>query len=226
MKRTLPMILILALLATVASAQGRKSYNFGVVDELGQPVTASLTATITKSGSAETVYDGPTGTGTATTSAVTTGYFKFWTAESTVDIAITDGTNTIYVTNFSPTDHIIILRTTYAESVKRPVITITADATLTAGQSGAVIIASKTGTLSLTLPAASKGLTYTIVDPSETAANDVSIVAPAGSKINGGTAGKKYECTDDAVGSVTTLTCDGTDWYVTSEKGTWANNDS
>jgi hypothetical protein len=91
------------------------------------------------------------------------------------------------------------------------------DETLTAADSGKVFANTATnGATTYTLPAAATGLTFTFVDVSATAADDVLIQAVGDDKINGGTAAKIYESVTDAIPATVTIT----------EAGTWANNNS
>ena len=100
--------------------------------------------------------------------------------------------------------------------------------TLTAADSGKVFTNTAGQTITtFTLPAAAAGLTFTFCDISAVAGEDVSILAVGDDTINGGTAAKRYECTTDAIPQAVTLTAiDATQWIVTSEVGTWANNNS
>lgn len=100
--------------------------------------------------------------------------------------------------------------------------------TLTAADSGKVFTnTAAQGNTVFTLPAAAAGITFSFVDGSTTAADDVQIQAVGDDTINGGTAAKIYECVTDAVGQTVTITAlDATRWEVTAEKGTWANNNS
>ncbi len=100
--------------------------------------------------------------------------------------------------------------------------------TLTAADSGKVFANTATnGVTTYTLPAAAAGLTFTFVDVSAQAADDVRIQAVGDDKINGGTAAKIYESVTDAIPATVTITAiDATNWHVTSEAGTWANNNA
>ena len=100
--------------------------------------------------------------------------------------------------------------------------------TLTAADSGKVFANTATnGVTTYTLPAAAVGLTFTFVDVSSQAADDVRIQAVGDDKINGGTAAKIYESVTDAIPATVTITAiDATNWHVTSEAGTWANNNA
>jgi hypothetical protein len=102
------------------------------------------------------------------------------------------------------------------------------DETLLATDSGKVFANTATnGVTTFTLPAAAAGLTFTFVDVSATAADDVLIQAVGDDKINGGTAAKIYQSVTDAIPATVTITAiDATNWHVTSEAGTWANNDA
>jgi hypothetical protein len=106
--------------------------------------------------------------------------------------------------------------------VKRSVEVFDANDTLTAAETGKTCVSigfhgAAAGDLKITLPSAAAGLTFTFVDAN----------AAAGDKINGGTAGKSYKCTGDAVKqSITIVARDGTDWDIVSEIGTWANDNN
>jgi hypothetical protein len=106
-----------------------------------------------------------------------------------------------------------------------------ANDTLAADESGAVVYVAKAGAgaasdITITLPAATAGLTYTIVDANETAAADVTIRAGGGDKINDGAAAGAYVHDTDAdnYASVTLFAIDDTDWIlVATPTGTWVN---
>lgn len=94
---------------------------------------------------------------------------------------------------------------------------------LTAAESGLVTTVTYTGTHTTTLPQAAAGLTFTIIDNSATAADDVIVDIQAGDNIEGDTNGDGLICTDDAVGSsVTLVAVSATRWIVISKTGTWA----
>jgi hypothetical protein len=78
-------------------------------------------------------------------------------------------------------------------------------------------------TFTLPLPKAGRFLTFLKV-----AAQNIVLQATAGAKINGGTANKAYQNVTGADAGIgqCTLVADGTDWFVLSEKGTWANNNT
>ena len=100
--------------------------------------------------------------------------------------------------------------------------------TLTAADTGKVFsnTVGQTNT-TFTLPAAAAGLTFTFCDVSATATQDVTIQADGDDTINGGPAAKAYECVTESVKQSTTLTAiDATQWIITAEIGTWANNNS
>jgi hypothetical protein len=79
------------------------------------------------------------------------------------------------------------------------------------------------GAVTFTLPAALKGLWFTFLKPTQ---QNIVITATGGAKINGGTANKKYQNAAAEAGGQCTLVCDGTDWFVAGEKGTWANDNA
>lgn len=101
---------------------------------------------------------------------------------------------------------------------------------VTAANSGTVYVDNGIATpadMVFTLPAAAAGLTYTFVDNAPTADDDLWITAASGDTINGGTAGKSYKCTGDAVKQFVTLVAiDDTQWVVIAESGTWENDNN
>lgn len=106
------------------------------------------------------------------------------------------------------------------------VVEKTAAYTLTEADHGKLFVANAAGGgVTFTLPAPVAGLEYFF--NKKNATTDITIQAPSGSSINEGTAGQVYKnITDgDGVGGKTALgiRCDGTNWRVISEKGTWAN---
>jgi hypothetical protein len=79
-------------------------------------------------------------------------------------------------------------------------------------------------------------VTFTLPEPKagrqliffKVAAQNIVLQATNGAKINGGTVNKAYQNVtggDAGIGTCT-LVADGTDWFVKSEKGTWANNNT
>ena len=94
---------------------------------------------------------------------------------------------------------------------------------LTAAESGLVTTVTYTGSHTTTLPQAAAGLTFTVIDNSATAADDVIVDIQAGDNIEGDSNGDGLICTDDAVGSsVTLVAVSATRWVVLSTTGTWA----
>lgn len=101
-------------------------------------------------------------------------------------------------------------------------VVTTASNTLTAAESGKVLVSSYTGTQTHTLPDAAAGLYYTFNDNSATAADDVVVDCQAGDNINGDTNGDAIESVTDAIGqTITLLAIDGTRWITLAEDGTW-----
>ena len=86
------------------------------------------------------------------------------------------------------------------------------------------------GAVTYTLPAAAVGLTYTFVDVSAAAGDDLIIQAVGDDTINGGTAAKKYSSDQaDAVPCSVTLTAiSDTQWVITAQTGDscWKNDNS
>lgn len=112
---------------------------------------------------------------------------------------------------------------------KRNVTVVTASTTtLMAVMSGNMYVTTASQlTHTFTLPTAAAGLTFTFIDVSASAGDDVCITASSGDSINGGTAAKDYINVSDAIpGSVTLTAGDADNWYVTSSIGTWVNEDS
>lgn len=98
-----------------------------------------------------------------------------------------------------------------------------ANDTLTAAESGKVFVTDFTGTITLTLPDAAAGLTYTFIDNSAVAGDDVVIAIQSGDNIEGDTNGDGYTCAVDAEGSsITFVAINDTRWIVLSTTGTWA----
>lgn len=82
------------------------------------------------------------------------------------------------------------------------------------------------GPVVIWLPKASqaKGNKVTLLKPSD-GTNAYSFNATNGAKIENGTADKKYENVT-AEKAACTLWCDGTNWHVFSQKGTWVANNT
>lgn len=106
--------------------------------------------------------------------------------------------------------------------------TITASASLTEADNGALIIANAVD-LVVTLPSTSLGYTVTVIVQTASASTGLSISPAAADKIQGKgiTAADDKDwintAATDAVGDLVTLVGDGTDgWWVVSERGTWA----
>jgi hypothetical protein len=89
------------------------------------------------------------------------------------------------------------------------------DITLTAAQSGSVVICTMTSAAAtVTLPDAAAGLWYIIIDANPTAGRDLSVDPQAADKINGDTAGQKITSVNDRDGEAIFICAyDGTDWY-------------
>jgi hypothetical protein len=109
----------------------------------------------------------------------------------------------------------------------------TDDDTLLAAESGKTCVADgntpAAGNIILTLPAASAGLTFTVVDANSTAGDDVYIKAGSGDTINGGTAAQYLACKADATAwpqAVTLVAIDETRWISTMMVGTWAADET
>ena len=94
--------------------------------------------------------------------------------------------------------------------------------TITAAESGKIIVGDYTGTQTLTLPDAAAGLIFTFVDSSATAGDDLVIDCQAADTIDGDSAGDAIESVTDALNqSVTLIAIDGTQWITVHTTGTW-----
>lgn len=104
-----------------------------------------------------------------------------------------------------------------------------ANDTLTAAETGktcSVYGYSTAANCILTLPPASAGLTYTIIDANSTAAADTYIKAGTGDKINDGTAAEYLACKTDSAGqAVTLMAMDAERWMIVAVSGTWVADD-
>jgi hypothetical protein len=77
-----------------------------------------------------------------------------------------------------------------------------------------------TGAVLISLPTAKAGAWFTILKATN---QTFGFQATGGAKINAGTANKKYSNTASEAGIATcTVISDGTDWFVVSQIGTWA----
>lgn len=123
----------------------------------------------------------------------------------------------------------ILEGTTAIPAYKTGIIT-DSNTALTAADSGSTVVLEAYGdetNWKVSLPSAAAGLQYTFVDANATAGKDLWFTAASGDTINGGTAGKSYKCTGDAVKQhVTIIAADSTDWYIIAENGTWANDNN
>ena len=121
----------------------------------------------------------------------------------------------------------------YQPAAMRSANTLTKTASYTITQAdlmaaGGHLVVKLTGTSAtvLTLPTAAhgKGCRITMHKPAGDT-DAYSFQATGGAKINNGTADKKFENATNQIGSCT-IWSDGTDWFVESTVGTWANNNS
>lgn len=87
-----------------------------------------------------------------------------------------------------------------------------------------------TGSITFTLPTAKVGMIFRFI---KAAAQSIVIAAAAADKINGGTAGKKYQnvtAGDNGLGTCTLCAVRDSatviSWYVLGEKGTWSNDNT
>jgi hypothetical protein len=112
-------------------------------------------------------------------------------------------------------------------SVKQFATTASVTQTVGTTQSGNDIVATAED-ITLTLPAALKGLNYTFHVGAVSGSTGLAIHPPTGAKLyaHGFTAssGKGAICTHAtaSAGDVISIICDGTDWWVRSISGTWA----
>jgi hypothetical protein len=99
-----------------------------------------------------------------------------------------------------------------------------ANASLTAVQSGGVIMTTAAGGSQIfSLPTAAAGLCYTFIDIGQTAGDDLIIAPASGDSIRGAAVGKYITShTDDVPSSITLVAVNAGSWMVTSEEGTWA----
>jgi len=124
----------------------------------------------------------------------------------------------------------ILEGTTALPGQMRSVVTYTDDQTISASQTGWIIVcdgneAGAGGTpanVIFSLPTAATGLTYTFIDANSTAAEDLYIKAASGDKINQGTAGQYLACKTDSAGqSVTLQAINDERWEIIAVSGTW-----
>jgi hypothetical protein len=115
--------------------------------------------------------------------------------------------------------------------IRRDVAIVTADTTLTAADSGKIVIVNAAASKTITLPAASTaGLRFTVTHQVATSSGNGHLVDPAGTDLvrgNGFTpaAGKGAVCTQGTsrIGDSITVVSDGVSaWYIESVTGTWA----
>ena len=105
---------ILAISSVSLAASGPLiPYKFGVMTDLGEKSTATITATVYTAGTAATaatVYSSPSGTAIGTTlTSVTTGVFEFWGSAYYYDVMLTDGTASVKYLNLTPsTGHLVM----------------------------------------------------------------------------------------------------------------------
>jgi hypothetical protein len=87
---------------------------------------------------------------------------------------------------------------------------------------------STAGPITFNLPDKTRpGAIYFFIDANATSGVNLTIKAPSGVKINGGTAGKAYNCTGAAVKQACALIAtDATNYEVLFEVGTWSNNNT
>jgi hypothetical protein len=113
-----------------------------------------------------------------------------------------------------------------AEAERFGVFNKTAAYVLSAADHGKLFTATNAGSgVVFTLPAPVAGLEFSFQKAEAT--TDITLQAPAGSKVNYGTAGQVFKNITDAdgvgYGAFVTIRCNGLDWFVLSGKGTWVN---
>lgn len=114
--------------------------------------------------------------------------------------------------------------------VRQPVVVVTVDTTLTALDSGKIIIINAAAAKILTLPATAAGVTFTLQHQVATTTGAGHAFSPAAADLirgNGLTPAdnKDVICTQASsrIGDSITIVGDGVDgWYITSVVGTWA----
>ena len=136
------------------------------------------------------------------------------------DITITAGDDlTLAVTGSLTTGQILFQRyvTVYA-----------GNASLSSAQSGTVLVTTAAaGTQIFQVPTAVVGLTYTFVDISATAGDDLSILPQAGDSVGSSPAFSYYTQTGDSIpSSVTIVAVNSASWAVVAQIGTWIRTDS
>ena len=105
-----------------------------------------------------------------------------------------------------------------AENSLVTVKAVTGATTLTAAESGQVILVTGAAT-EVTLPTAAAGLNYTIVRGSASAGDDVIVTAGSGDKIDGGSAAGSITNDVDQVGlAFQIIAVNATDWVVSGSK--------
>lgn len=150
--------------------------------------------------------------------------------EASEDLILTFTTNSVAATTSTGLNHFDFGAVNVCGKVKVVTTTTTPTAVIATYSGGTYVsygVAAGAANCVFTLPTAVAGLTYTFVDANSTAADDLWITAASGDTINGGTAGKSYKCTGDAVKQSVTITAiDATRWEIVAELGTWSNDNS
>ena len=118
-----------------------------------------------------------------------------------------------------------VTRFTDGIEVRNRIETITAARTLTAEDSGKLIVVGAAD-LTATLPRPQDGLRYDFVVKTLSASTGFAITATGAIIVGNGSAGATTltnSAATDVVGDAISLESDGTNWFVTNEEGTWAN---
>ncbi len=136
-ERTMKKIFLLALLGLALltgplyGAYGLKCYTLTVLNEKGEPVTGLTSVDIqtTDAGTSATIYsdDQATAKTNPIVSGLSTGTITFWYAETSCDIVLTDGTNTVTIQDFTPVMHTVEF---YSGAYTYAAIAITGTATV------------------------------------------------------------------------------------------------
>lgn len=113
---------------------GLKGYSVNIVDELGTPITESVTLTITNSGGdTQTVYSDAYGTAIGSTlTAQTNGAFKWWGKATSYSVIVSLNDSGILLTKpgITPISHLIVIPKVTMATVSPAQITLAAGKTI------------------------------------------------------------------------------------------------
>lgn len=149
------------------------------------------------------------------------------TTLSEADLALVDGLTAGTVT---ASKAVTVDANKVALGLRKPVVVVTADTTLTEADSGKIIIINAAAAKVLTLPATAAGLTYTLQHQVATTSGAGHAFSPVAADLirgNGFTPADNKDaiCTQatSRIGDSITIVGDGVDgWYITAVTGTWA----